>query len=295
MNILVTGCSGFIGKAILEEYHSNLFGIDLSDIISDINFFKGDIRDSEFLEKVFANNSIDVVIHLAAKAGVRPSLLNPLEYVSTNVGGTVNILNYMQKYNVPKIVFASSSSVYGNSDILPFKEDMQNFVQISPYACSKKTAEEFIKTYSKLYGIKAVCLRFFTVYGPNQREDLAIHKFAKSILNEQPITMYGDGNSTRDYTYITDIVDGIKRAVEYDKTDFEIINLGSSHPIALKDMISTLEKALGKQAKIIQLPMQAGDVMNTYADISKAKELLGYEPKVSFEEGIRRFVESLKR
>ena len=210
----------------------------------------------------------------------------PSEYVSVNICGTLNILNAMVKNNIKKLIFASSSSVYGNNKSKKFREDDKNLNPLSPYAQTKKTCEDFINLYSREYGINAVILRFFTVFGKKQRPDLAIKKFEKLIIENKPIPLYGDGSTVRDYTYIEDIVDGIISAIDYDKTPFEIINLGSDNPIKLIYMIKSLEKELGKKAIIEYLPMQKGDANRTCADITKAKKLLGYFPKHSFQEAL---------
>lgn len=310
MNIFITGCTGFIASSLvlrLLELGHKVIGIDnfdsyypkelkqknLSEFESHANFkfYFGDIRDKELLNSIFNEYKFDAVVHLAAKAGVRNSFLCPNDYVDVNINGTINILEMMKEYKTPKLVFASSSSVYGNSESEIFSEDEVGLVQISPYAVTKKVGEDMIRIFAENNGFNAICLRFFTVFGPKQRPDLAIHKFSDAILNNKPLPMYGDGTTYRDYTYIDDIADGIIAAIDYNETQFEIINLGSSRPISLKDMISTIEEVIGKKAKIEQLPMQAGDVQKTYADIEKAKRLLGYEPKTSFKDGVKRFIE----
>ena len=313
MNILVTGCAGFIGSSLvdklLENPNNKIIGIDNFDpyypreikernikcFINDnrVTFFEKDIRDSVFMDNLFKNSKIDVVVHMAAKAGVRNSFTEPLEYISVNVDGTVNILNTMQKYNVKKMVFASSSSVYGDNSADIFTEDMTNLEQLSPYALSKKTCEDFIKLYTQQFDISAICLRFFTVYGPKQRPDLAIHKFSVCIRDGKPLPFYGDGSTFRDYTYIDDITDGIIKSIGYDKSKFEIINLGSQNPVTLKSLVGYIEAEFGKSAIIEQMPMQKGDVQKTYADISKAKKLLGYSPKLTFQQGLHKFIEQL--
>lgn len=313
MNILVTGCAGFIGSSLTDKLIINndnkIIGIDNFDpyypravkennmknfINSDnFTFYEGDIRDKELLSNIFKKHNIDIVVHLAAKAGVRHSFEEPVEYVSVNIEGTVNILNTMQKYNVSKIVFASSSSVYGNCKEKMFSEDLKDLQPISPYAQSKKNCEDYLKLYTELFNINAVALRFFTVFGPRQRPDLAIHKFAVNIAQNKPIPFYGDGTTYRDYTYIEDITDGIISAMYYDKTKFEIFNLGSQNPITLTSLVEYIEKDLGKKAIIEKYPMQKGDVQSTYANISKAQKLLGYKPKLTFQEGLHKFIEQL--
>ena len=243
------------------------------------------------LSKIFEENKIDVVVHIAASAGVRPSIENPLSYVKNNIEGTVNILEVMKRKNVQRIVFASSSSIYGNCKEEIFSEDLKVSEPISPYAASKSACEQFLYTYSKLFDIQVVALRFFTVFGPRQRPDLAIRKFIDLIKEDRPIPVYGDGTTIRDYTYVDDIVDGIISAINYNDTPYEIINLGGGAPVSLNEMISTIEKVLNKKATIEHLPMQLGDVSKTAADITKAKKLLNYNPKTSFKEGIIKFIE----
>ena len=307
--ILITGGAGFIGSTLADKlikkgekiividnlndyYDVRLKFGNVQENIKNSNYkiYVGDVCDEKLADKIFRENQIKTVVHLAARAGVRPSLEEPLEYVRSNIYGTVNILENMKKYNVEKLVFASSSSVYGNCKAEKFSEDLKVDEPISPYAATKSSCEQFIYTYSKLYGINAVCLRFFTVYGPKQRPDLAIRKFSELIEQDKPIEMYGDGTTMRDYTYIDDIVDGICAAIEYNKTPFEIINLGGGSPVTLKEMISTIEDTLGKKAEIKQLPMQMGDVNKTVSDITKAKKLLKYNPKTSFREGVGKFI-----
>ena len=310
MNILITGGAGFIGSTLADKLlkeNNKIFVIDNFNDYYDVRLkeknvsvnlnnpnyklYRGDICDRELVANIFAETKIDTVVHIAARAGVRPSLEDPLEYVRSNIEGTINLLENMSKADVKKIVFASSSSVYGNCKAEKFSEDLKVTEPISPYAATKSACEQFLYTYSKLYGINSVCLRFFTVYGPKQRPDLAIRKFIELIEKNEPIPVYGDGSTMRDYTYIDDIVSGICSAINYNKTPYEIINLGGGSPVTLNQMIATIERVLGKKAKIERLPMQAGDVNKTVSDITKAKQLLGYTPKTSFEEGIRKFVE----
>ena len=253
-----------------------------------------DITNMSILEEVFQKNKIDTVIHLAAMAGVRPSIENPLLYEKVNVRGTMNILELMKKYNIKKFVCASSSSVYGNNEKVPFSETDNVDKAISPYAATKKSCEIIGHSYHHLYDIDTIMLRFFTVYGPGQRPDLAIHKFTKLIYENKEIPFFGDGETQRDYTYIDDIVDGVLKAADYveNNTDvYEIFNLGESQTISLKEMVATIEKVIGKKALLNKLPMQPGDVNRTFADISKAKKMLGYDPDTKFEDGIRKFVE----
>ena len=272
----------------------------LMEIVNSDNFtlVYGDIRNREGMDKVFSENSFDLVFNPAAMAGVRPSLLDPMLYEDVNVRGYMNLLELCKKYGVKKFVQASSSSVYGNNKEVPFKETAIVDFAISPYAATKKSCEVMGHVYHKLYNIDMVQLRFFTVYGPKQRPDLAIHKFTKMILEDKPIPFYGDGTTKRDYTYIDDIVDGILKSMNYlfnNENVYEIFNLGESHVVSLKEMVETIESALGKKAILDIQPMQPGDVDKTYADISKAKAMIGYDPQTNFSEGIRKFVEWYKR
>ena len=268
----------------------------LKKIVNSENFVLeyADIRDMGKMDKIFSEYKIDLVFNPAAMAGVRPSLLDPLLYEEVNIKGYMNLLELCKKYGIKKFIQASSSSVYGNNKNVPFKEiDIVDFA-ISPYAATKKSGEVLGHVYHKLYDIDMIQLRFFTVYGPKQRPDLAIHKFTKMILEEKSIPFYGDGNTKRDYTYIDDIVDGILKSIDYlfkNKNVYEIFNLGESYVVSLKEMVETIEKVLGKKAMLDKQPMQPGDVEKTYADISKAKEILGYNPKTNFEDGIKKFVD----
>ena len=253
-----------------------------------------DIRDYEGLEEIIKSNKIDLIIHLAALAGVRPSIERPLEYQEVNIKGTQNLFELCQKFNIKKFVCASSSSVYGNNEKISFSETDNVDHPISPYAATKKCVEIIGHVYHSLYQIDMIQLRFFTVYGPRQRPDLAIHKFAKLMTENQEIPYFGDGSTARDYTYIDDIIDGVLKSINYleeNENVYEIINLGESEVITLKEMISTLENALNVKSKINQLSMQQGDVQRTSADISKAKKLLGYVPQTNFQNGIKTFVE----
>ena len=306
--ILITGGAGFIGstladrlikenKIIVIDNFNNYYdpkikenNIKVNENNPNYKLYRGDICDEDLIKNIFDENKIDCVVHIAARAGVRPSLENPLEYIRTNIYGTTNILEQMRLHDVKKLVFASSSSVYGNCNAEKFSEDLKVTEPISPYAATKSACEQIIYTYSKLYDIKSICLRFFTVYGPKQRPDLAIRKFTELIEQNEPIPVYGNGTTKRDYTFIEDIIDGICAAIEYDKTLYEIINLGGGSPVTLSEMIETIEEILGKKAQINRLPMQKGDVNKTVSDISKAKKLLGYNPKTSFKEGIKKFI-----
>lgn len=310
MNLFITGGAGFIGSTLCDrmlECDNKIVVVDnfndyYSPVLKEKNIkhnldnknyklYRGDICDKNLLRKIFEENQIDVVVHIAASAGVRPSIENPLSYVKNNIEGTVNIVEVMKENGIKKIVFASSSSIYGNCKEEIFSEDLKVSEPISPYAASKSACEQFLYTYSKLFDIQVVALRFFTVFGPRQRPDLAIRKFIDLIKENKPIPVYGDGTTIRDYTYIDDIVDGIIGAINYNDTPYEIINLGGGAPVSLNQMIETIEKVLNKKATIEHLPMQPGDVSKTAADITKAKKLLNYNPKTSFKEGIIKFIE----
>lgn len=252
-----------------------------------------DLRDLESLDSIFKESKIDMVINLAALAGVRPSLLDPASYLDVNVKGYLNLLECCKKYDIKKFIQASSSSVYGNNKEVPFAEDAIVDFAISPYAATKKSSEVLGHVYFNLYGIDTLQFRFFTVYGPRQRPDLAIHKFVDKISKGEPIPFFGDGDTCRDYTYIDDIIDGVTKGIDYLKNNdnvFEILNLGESTVISLKEMVETIENALNKKAILDKLPMQPGDVKMTFANIEKAKKLLGYNPTTKFEDGIKNFV-----
>lgn len=309
MNILITGGAGFIGssladrllekainKVIVVDCFSNYYNPKIKELniaknLKNPNYklYRADICDKEKMKQIFSENKIDCVVHIAARAGVRPSLEDPQAYVQTNIYGTVNILELMKDNNVKKLVFASSSSVYGNCKAEAFSEDLKITEPISPYAATKSACEQFIYTYSKLYGINSVCLRFFTVYGPRQRPDLAINKFTRLILEGKSIPFYGDGNTRRDYTFIDDIINGVMAAINYNETPYEIINLGGGSPVSLMQMVRTIEKVSGIKAVLDMQPMQPGDVDKTVADISKAKRLLDYNPQTAFAYGIKKF------
>ena len=309
---LITGGAGFIGSTLSERlvkegnkviaidnfcdfYDSKIKENNVKELLKNENFklHKKDIRDRQALKEIFDENNIEIVMHLAAMAGVRPSIENPVLYQEVNCMGTQNILEEMKAHNVKNLVMASSSSVYGNCKEVPFKEDMIVDFAISPYAATKKANEVMTHVYHKLFNMNVIMLRFFTVYGPKQRPDLAINKFTRLMLEDKEIPMFGDGSTSRDYTYVDDIVDGIIKSCEYTMNNenvYEILNLGNSSPVSLKEMINTIGKAVGVEPKIKQLPMQPGDVERTYADVSKAKALIGYEPKTTFEQGIQKFV-----
>jgi len=306
---LVTGGAGFIGsnlvKKMLEQkdikitcidnfdpfYSRQLKLLNLAGIEKHHNFFLLDID----LDKMTVaelhhaiNEPVDVIIHLAARAGVRPSIADPLGYQRTNILATQKLLDFAVERKVEQFVFASSSSVYGINENLPWKED-EKLMPISPYAMTKLAAEMAGHVYQKLHHLRFIALRFFTVYGPGQRPDLAIHKFVKAIEKGQPITVYGDGSTARDYTFVDDIAQGIINAVDYKNTPFEIFNLGNHYAVSLTDLITAIEKVTGKKAVINRQPEQPGDVPQTFADISKAQRLLNYQPTTNLEDGLQKF------
>ncbi|WP_300328463.1 GDP-mannose 4,6-dehydratase [Fusobacterium sp.] len=252
-----------------------------------------DIRDSESMEKIFQKERPELIINLAGLAGVRPSIERAKEYIDVNIQGFINLLELCKKYNIKKVIQASSSSVYGNNKKVPFEESDNVDFQISPYAGTKKSCEVLGYIYHHLYNIDMIQLRFFTVFGERQRPDLAIHKFIKAIREDKEIQMYGDGSSARDYTYVGDIVQGIEGSINYllkNKEVYEIINLGNSNTISLKEMISTIEKLMDKKGNVKEYPKQSGDVDITFANINKARRLINYDPKTEFEEGVRKFI-----
>lgn len=313
MKVLITGTAGFIGSHLCEALVKDhqIIGLDnFCDFYdpkikeNNISFLQGspnfklvktDIRDQLELSKVFNTNKFDLVIHLAAMAGVRPSIENPQLYTEVNINGTVNLLEECRKHNVKNFIFASSSSIYGNNKKVPFAESDPVDHPISPYASTKKAGELICHTYHHLHQMSIACLRFFTVYGPRQRPDLAIHKFSRMIMNDEEIPVFGDGSTKRDYTYIDDIINGILKTVDFvlSGNKYDVFNLGESQTISLNKMIETLEKALNIKAKKKILPMQPGDVEQTYADISKSKTILGYNPETDFETGIAKFIDWL--
>ena len=309
-NILVTGGAGFIGSHLVDrliaegDWRVTVID-DLNDFYSpeikrsniaahlgdpDFKFVERDIRVADELKVVFDEDNFDVIVHLAARAGVRPSLKEPKLYVETNINGTVNLLELAREFGVGQFVFGSSSSVYGINSKVPFSEDDKIFQPISPYAATKAAGELLCHTYSHLYDIRTVCLRFFTVYGARQRPDLAIHKFTKLITEGQPIQVFGDGSSRRDYTYIDDIIQGVRASIDYDGSMHEVFNLGESETTELSRLIDLIENAVGNKAIIDRQPMQPGDVPVTFADISKARRLLNYDPHTKIETGIPNFV-----
>ncbi len=260
-------------------------------MIRDLKFYETDIRNGDALRQIFDENEFDCIVHLAARAGVRPSLREPKLYYQTNVDGTLNLLELARDFDIKHFVFGSSSSVYGINSKVPFSEDDRIFQTISPYAASKAAGELMCHTYSHLYDIRTVCLRFFTVYGARQRPDLAIHKFSRLISEGKPIQVFGDGRTRRDYTYIDDILQGVRASIDYEGSMHEVFNLGESETTELNHLIELLEENLDIRAVIDRQPMQPGDVPLTFADISKARELLGYDPQTKIEDGIPKFVE----
>lgn len=315
-NILVTGGAGFIGSHLVDRLLSE--GDWRVVVVDDFNDFyapeikrenvrshsqsplyrlhEADIRDRLRLEEIFkAEERFDCIVHLAARAGVRPSLAEPLLYAETNINGTLNLLELAHAHGVKQFVFGSSSSVYGINAKVPFGEDDPIRQPISPYAATKAAGELICHTYSHLYGIRCVCLRFFTVYGARQRPDLAIHKFAKLIDSGKPIPVFGDGTTRRDYTYIDDIIAGVRAAIDYKGSDYEVFNLGESQTVELNELIALLEKELDRHAVIDRQPVQPGDVPQTFADVTKARRELGYDPQTKIEDGIRRFVQWFRR
>lgn len=303
--ILITGAAGFIGSNLIHKLLKTdcycVIGLDNFDAFypraakeqniapfaedKNFRFYEGDIRNRADLD---ALDDIDVIVHLAAKAGVRPSIKDPVLYQDVNVGGTQNLLEFARRRGIKQFVFASSSSVYGINTHVPWSED-DKLMPISPYASTKLSCEMLGHVYSHLYGIRFLALRFFTVYGPGQRPDLAIHKFFRAISNGQPIPVFGDGSTSRDYTYVEDTVKGIESAILYESSDFEVINLGNHRTITLEGLIDAIEETCGKKAIIDRQPEQPGDVPQTYADIAKARKLLQYKPSTDLKTGLDNF------
>lgn len=308
-NVLVTGGAGFIGSHLIDFlmatneysitcvdnfddfYDPEIKRKNIESYIGNVDFklVEADITDQNLLIQL--DKQYDIVVHLAAKAGVRPSIKNPVLYQHVNVVGLQNILEIAKLKSVKQFVFSSSSSVYGVNPNIPWKENDKELMPVSPYASSKIAGEWIGKTYTQLYGMRFIALRFFTVYGPRQRPDLAINNFTSKIINGEPINFFGDGNTLRDYTYVKDTVAGIVSAMQYDQSKFEIINLGNNHPVTLSHLVSTLEKVLNKKAILNKLPEQEGDVPVTCADISKAQQLLNYNPQTKLEDGLKLFVD----
>ena len=308
MHILVTGGAGFIGShfaerslhqghrvAILDEfndfYDPAIKRRNLAGMAGQVEVHEADIRDEAAVARIVGGGKFDAIVHLAARAGVRPSIKQPKLYIDTNITGTFNLLEAARVAGVPRFVSASSSSVYGVLKTAPFREDMCLNETISPYAATKLAAEQLCSNYSHLYGMRTVSLRFFTVYGPRQRPDLAIHSFTRAIDEGRSINRFGDGSTRRDYTYIDDILQGITACLTYEGQLCDTFNLGESQTTTLNELIEHIEKGLGKKAIINPMPEQPGDVPLTYADIGKARELLGYDPHTQIAEGIPRFVE----
>jgi UDP-glucuronate 4-epimerase len=308
MRILVTGGAGFIGSHLVEKllaaghevsilddfndfYDPQIKRANIAAVAGDVSIHRVDLRDSAGVNLLFHREKFDAIVHLAARAGVRPSISQPQLYYDTNVSGTLHLLEAARHVGIERFVFASSSSVYGICHEVPFSEDFNLTQTISPYAATKVAGEFLCSTYSHLYQMRIVALRFFTVYGARQRPDLAIHQFTRKIDAGQPIDQFGDGTTRRDYTYIDDIIQGVTAALEYHGPLYDLFNLGESETIQLKELIAAIENALGKKAKINQLPEQPGDVPLTCADISKARKLLGYNPTTKLSEGLPKFVD----
>ncbi|MDD4870660.1 MAG: GDP-mannose 4,6-dehydratase [Kiritimatiellae bacterium] len=312
MEILVTGGAGFIGSHLTEKLLERGDKVVVIDNLNDyynprikeqniskamrapnMTFIKGDILDMKLLQKIFDDNSFDVIVHLAARAGVRASLEQPLLYEEVNCRGTLNLLEMARRHQIRRFVFASSSSVYGNVKETPFREDARIDRPASPYAATKAAGELYCHNYYHLFDISCTVLRFFTVYGPRQRPDMAIHKFTVLIDQGKTIPFFGDGSTARDYTFYSDIINGVVSSIDRD-LGFEIINLGESRTTTLSTLVGIIEKSLGKKALLNKLPIQPGDVEITCADVSKAKRLLNYKPSTTIEDGINRFMEWFK-
>lgn len=308
MKVLVTGGAGFIGSHIVRKllqvgheaavvddfndfYDPTIKRANVADFANQVDVIEANIENAEKMTEIIAKGKFEAIIHIAARAGVRPSVENPRAYIDTNITGTYNLLEAARAGGVEHFLFASSSSVYGLARTVPFSEDLPLPQTLSPYAATKLAGEHLCGNFSHLYGLRVACLRFFTVYGPGQRPDLAIHKFTNRIYKGEPIQQYGDGTTRRDYTYVDDIVQGVIGALNYRRTRFEIFNLGENQTTTLADLITAIETALGKKAVIERLPEQQGDMPLTCADIEKARALLGYNPQIKISEGIPKFVE----
>ena len=314
-NILITGGAGFIGSHLVDRLmadpNNRVIVVDNFDDFynpaikreniaahtgcDNFELVESNIANAGAMEDLFARSRFDLVVHLAARAGVRPSLADPLAYEETNVRGTYALLEAARRNGVKRFLFGSSSSVYGVNANVPFSEDDPIAQPISPYSATKIAGEAACHAFSHLYGMRIVCLRFFTVYGPRQRPDLAIHKFARLISAGKPVPIYGDGTTRRDYTYIDDIISGVQAAISYDQSQFEIINLGESETVELRRLVEVIERAIGKRAILDRQPQQPGDVPITYANIDKARRLLGYNPETKIEAGIEKFVTWFKQ
>jgi UDP-glucuronate 4-epimerase len=304
-HILLTGGAGFIGSHVCERLLARGDRVTVLDNFNDFydpalkranaaelrgaRIVEGDIRDQALVARLFAEGAFDAVVHLAAMAGVRPSLLDPLHYEDVNVRGTLVLLEAARKSGRPRFVFASSSSVYGDNERVPFRESDDIHKPVSPYAATKRAGELVCFTYHHLYGLPISALRFFTVYGPRQRPEMAIHKFVRAAFSGERVPFYGDGSTRRDYTYIDDIVDGVVRALDR-CAGYEIYNLGESATTSLAELVADVGRASGRELQLERLPMQPGDVLITYADVSKARERLGYEPRTPLAQGLRSFV-----
>jgi len=308
MRILVTGGAGFIGSHLVEKllaaghevvilddfndfYDPQIKHANIAGFAKDVTVYHVDLRDGESVRSLFHREKVDAIAHLAARAGVRPSIQHAQLYCDTNVSGTLHLLEAARVTGVERFIFASSSSVYGASKTIPFSEEQHLIQTLSPYGATKVAGEFLCSTYSHLYQMRVVALRYFTVYGPRQRPDLAIHQFTRRIYAGQPIDQFGDGSTRRDYTYIDDVIQGTMAALQYQGPLYDVFNLGESETIQLKELISAIENALGKKAKVNRLPEQPGDMPLTCADISKARKLLGYKPTTKLSEGLQKFID----
>lgn len=308
MHILVTGGAGFIGSHFVEQCLALGHSVEVIDEFNDfydpaikrgnvagfaanVQLHEVDLRDGDAVSRIIKGGRFDTIVHLAARAGVRPSIRDPKLYIDTNITGTWHLLEAARQAGVPRFICASSSSVYGILKTAPFREDMALTATISPYAATKLAGEQLCSNYAHLYGMRTINLRFFTVYGPRQRPDLAIHSFTRAIWEGRPIQQFGDGSTRRDYTYVDDIIQGMTACLEYEGPICEVFNLGESQTTTLRDLISGIEDAVGKKAIIERKPDQPGDVPLTYADISKARAELGYDPHTKIAEGLPKFVE----
>ncbi len=308
MRILVTGGAGFIGSHLVEKllaaghevvilddfndfYDPQIKHANIAGFAKDVTVYHVDLRDGGSVRSLFHREKVDAIAHLAARAGVRPSIQHAQLYCDTNVSGTLHLLEAARVTGVERFIFASSSSVYGASKTIPFSEEQHLIQTLSPYGATKVAGEFLCSTYSHLYQMRVVALRYFTVYGPRQRPDLAIHQFTRRIYAGQPIDQFGDGSTRRDYTYIDDVIQGTMAALQYQGPLYDVFNLGESETIQLKELISAIENALGKKAKVNRLPEQPGDMPLTCADISKARKLLGYKPTTKLSEGLQKFID----
>src|SRR6266567_3194312 len=308
MRILVTGGAGFIGSHLVEKllaaghevvilddfndfYDPQIKHANIAGFAKDVTVYHVDLRENDSVRTLFGREKVDAIAHLAARAGVRPSIQHAQLYCDTNVSGTLHLLEAARVTGVERFIFASSSSVYGASKTIPFSEEQHLIQTLSPYGATKVAGEFLCSTYSHLYQMRVVALRYFTVYGPRQRPDLAIHQFTRRIYAGQPIDQFGDGSTRRDYTYIDDVIQGTMAALQYQGPLYDVFNLGESETIQLKELISAIENALGKKAKVNRLPEQPGDMPLTCADISKARKLLGYKPTTKLSEGLQKFID----